>query len=42
VIETYDGAPVTLDALAVMADYRRLGIDDMAVTIDDPGAKPLT
>ena len=35
VIETYDGAPVTLDALAVMADaYRRLGIDDMAVSID--------
>jgi outer membrane protein assembly factor BamD len=35
VIETYDGAPATLDALAVMAEaYRRLGIDDMAVAID--------
>jgi outer membrane protein assembly factor BamD len=35
VIETYDGAPTTLDALAVMAEaYRRLGIDDMAVAID--------
>lgn len=50
VIETYDGAPVTLDALAIMAEaYRRLGIDDMAATIDgvlaqntspDEGAKP--
>jgi len=36
VIETYDGAPVTLDALAIMAEaYRRLGIDDMAVSIDE-------
>jgi outer membrane protein assembly factor BamD len=35
VIETYDGAPATLAALAVMAEaYRRLGIDDMAVAID--------
>jgi outer membrane protein assembly factor BamD len=35
VIETYDGAPATLDALAIMAEaYRRLGIDDMAVAID--------
>jgi outer membrane protein assembly factor BamD len=35
VIETYDGAPATLDALAVMAQaYRKLGIDDMAVAID--------
>ena len=34
-IETYDGAPVSLDALAIMAEaYRRLGIDDMAVAID--------
>jgi outer membrane protein assembly factor BamD len=35
VIETYDGAPATLDALALMAEaYRMLGIDDMAVAID--------
>jgi outer membrane protein assembly factor BamD len=35
VIETYDGAPATLDALALMAEaYRKLGIDDMAVAID--------
>ena len=35
VIETYDGAPSTLDALGIMAEaYRRLGIDDMAVAID--------
>ena len=35
VIETYDGAPSTLQALSIMADaYRRLGIDDMAVAID--------
>ena len=35
VIETYDGAPSTLQALAIMAEaYRRLGIDDMAVAID--------
>jgi outer membrane protein assembly factor BamD len=35
VIETYDGAPSTLEALAIMAEaYRRLGIDDMAVAID--------
>jgi outer membrane protein assembly factor BamD len=35
VIETYDGAPATLDALAIMAQaYRKLGIDDMATAID--------
>ena len=35
VIESYDGAPVTLEALSIMAEaYRRLGIDDMAVAID--------
>jgi outer membrane protein assembly factor BamD len=35
VIEQYDGAPATLDALKLMAEaYRRLGIDDMAVAID--------
>jgi outer membrane protein assembly factor BamD len=35
VIETYDGAPATLDALAIMAEaYRKLGIDDMAAAID--------
>ena len=35
VIETYDGAPATLDALAVMSEaYRKLGLDDMAVQID--------
>jgi outer membrane protein assembly factor BamD len=35
VIETYDGAPATLDALSLMAEaYRKLGIDDMAVAID--------
>ena len=35
VIETYDGAPSTLDALSIMAEaYRKLGIDDMAVAID--------
>ena len=35
VIETYDGAPSTLDALSIMAEaYRQLGIDDMAVAID--------
>ncbi len=36
VIETYDGAPASLEALSIMAAaYRKLGIDDMAVTIDD-------
>ncbi len=35
VIETYDGAPATLEALSIMAAaYRALGIDDMAVAID--------
>ena len=52
VIETYDGAPATLDALVIMAEaYRLLGIDDMAVAIDgilaqnrspdDLGGKPV-
>jgi outer membrane protein assembly factor BamD len=35
VIETYDGAPATTEALSIMAQaYRKLGIDDMATTID--------
>jgi outer membrane protein assembly factor BamD len=35
VIETYDGAPTTVEALAIMSEaYRKLGLDDMAVQID--------
>jgi outer membrane protein assembly factor BamD len=35
VLENYDGAPAVDDALAIMAAaYRRLGIDDLAVTVD--------
>ena len=40
VVETYDGAPSTVEALSIMAEaYRRLGIDDMASAIDGIAAR---
>ena len=39
-VETPDGAPSTVEALTIMAEaYRRLGIDDMATTIDGIAAR---
>jgi outer membrane protein assembly factor BamD len=40
VVETYDGAPATLEAMSIMAEaYRRLEIDDMATAIDGIAAR---